>query len=322
MMQLRFKVLLELQPSAEGLTPPSQDWLQAHPEAVWQVTSGPLATATIMLPSKTAPSAAPTAPRQGAAPASAAAAAETPADGTDGAAAQVAGHASSSSSLSQAVAMLQPDADADVNEAVTASDTQEAAAAAAAVVALQEAPQAAAASPARQGAAGSSSSKAAGGGGGGRLRGEVSHVSAPSAASSGPVSPAGAAAATGGDSGVVAVVAAHGATSPVMSAASPQSGQLMLLPADSPLQHQHQQQELGLPASVAAAAVHQMVQLCDVRVCVECALNLDLPDLPAGENIKGGRGGSCSCTCVCVCVCRERGGYVVTHSIMLSYSCV
>jgi hypothetical protein len=60
-----------------------------------------------------------------------------------------------------------------------------------------------------------------------------------------------------------------------------QQQQLMLLPAVQGSPIQQQQQQLAQQSMVLAAGGRD-VSLCDVRVCVESALNLDLPELGPG----------------------------------------
>ncbi len=66
-------------------------------------------------------------------------------------------------------------------------------------------------------------------------------------------------------------------------------GQLVLLPSElakgsAISQQQYQQLELGQALQVSGG----QVKLCDVRVCVEYALNLDLPTLGEGESCREG----------------------------------
>jgi hypothetical protein len=134
-----------------------------------------------------------------------------------------------------------------------------------------------------------------------RLRASVSHVAAPP--SQGLTSSHASAAAAGIDSGEYLGPSATPLPVP------PEQQQLALLPVatgshldpqqqqQQPDNHQlelyHQQDSAMVQAmspAVAVAAAGGM-RVCDVRLCVESALNLDLPQLAEGEAVhKGGKG--------------------------------
>jgi hypothetical protein len=262
--RLRLKVLLELQPTVDT---PTDAWLAAHPTAHWQL-AGPLAALTdLTIAQRPAPAAAAVTV---AAPFPAA---EAIASSTD------AGHAAAGMQSTQGAQQQHQSQDTDaaaegslgtslvaellspvaVGEASSSSHTS----AAPPPLWDQQQEDAAAAAEAQVKFISSSA----------RLRAEVSHVSAPQ----GPASPGDAVAAADG-SGGQAFAGEAAVSSPVPAE---HQNQLMLMPAavqGSPLQQQQLAQGLRAPAG--------HVQLCDVRVCVECALNLDLPDLGEGERLK------------------------------------
>jgi hypothetical protein len=286
--RLRLKVLLELQPTDT----PTDAWLAAHPTAHWQLV-GPLAALTDLTtaqrPAQAAAAVAVVAAdvaEQGIASSTDAGHAATGMKSTEGAQQQqqqrqrqsqdtdAAGAAEDRLGTSLVAELL---GTADVGKAIISSH------AFAAPPPLQDQQQedaAAAAGAAEiQVMSGSRSSSA-------RLRAEVSRVSAPQ----GPVSPGAAVAAADGSDGQTADGEAA-VSSPVPAE---RQKQLMLLPAA--VQGQPQQHQLQLAQGLRVPAGH--VELCDVRVCVECALNLDLPDLGEGERLKQ-RAGRWNCLTAC-----------------------
>lgn len=290
--RLRLKVLLDLQPQEQ----PTDAWLASHPAAHWQV-SGPLAALADLQ--------------------TAAAAAEPSADAArDDAAAGggqvvVGGGPAEEEQQQQQQGQQGGSSSAAATQVAVASNGDDGPAPAETVSRQQQQEQqqqeqqqqqglvveaGVSSAPAATAAAGAGSAQLGGSSraGGLRLRAEVSRVSAPP----GVLSPGSAAAGDG--------AAAHSVCASPGPAQQQQQQQLMLLPAVQGSPIQQQQQQVAQQALVVAGGRH--VALCDVRVCVECALNLDLPELGPGAAHR-----SCSPVAVAVAPqsCSHLKGWMV-----------
>jgi hypothetical protein len=300
--RLRLKVLLELEPQDT----PSEAWLEAHPQAHWQ-PSGALAALST---TAAAAAAQDTTLTERAAAVGALSGAEHQPAATAGVAAAVAGEGVYMQQQQQAAELVEVPGDVPCSAEAQAAqesgpqqqqhqDSSSRAAIASVDASSFLALSTGAACTGVDSGGGDAvcsvtpqlpvESRACSGGRvpvAARLRAEVAHVTAPVGAAS-PGAIAAASAGAGADAGSI---------SP--SLAEPPS-QLMLLPAaaataaaeGAPAGQQHGQQ---LQLGRALQAFDGRAKLCDVRVCVEHALNLELPDLGEGEcgngrRVNGGR---------------------------------